>query len=110
MTIVTTLLALLIEAIVGYPDWLFSRMGHPVVWIGRLVSWTDRTLNRESWSGASRKLAGFAAFFIFVGVPAAFAIGLEHALALVPFGFLATAILASTLIAQRSLYMHVARV
>ncbi len=110
MTIVTTLLALLVEAIVGYPDWLFSRVGHPVVWIGRLVGWTETILNRESWSGAGRKLAGFAAFFVFVGVPTALAMGLERALGMVPLGFLATGICASTLIAQRGLYMHVARV
>jgi adenosylcobinamide-phosphate synthase len=110
MSIVTTLLALLIEAAVGYPESLFRRIGHPVVWIGRLIGWCDRTLNREDWSGAHRKVAGFVSLFVFVGIPTTLAVALEHALGLLPLGVVLVAVLASTLIAQRSLYQHVARV
>src|SRR5262245_7374743 len=110
MSIVTTLLALLIEAVAGYPESIFRRIGHPVVWIGRLIGWCGRALNREGWSGAHRKLAGFVSLFIFVGIPTTLALGLEHVLGLAPLGVLLVAVLASTLLAQRSLYMHVERV
>jgi adenosylcobinamide-phosphate synthase len=110
MSIVTTLLALLIEATFGYPESLFRRVGHPVVWIGHLIGWCDRTLNREDWDGALRKFAGFVSLFVFVGIPTTLAVALEHALGLVPLGVLLVAVLASTLLAQRSLYQHVARV
>ena len=30
-------IALLIERLVGYPQWLVDRIGHPVIWIGNLV-------------------------------------------------------------------------
>jgi adenosylcobinamide-phosphate synthase len=110
MSIVVTLLALLTEAIIGYPDWVVKRVGHPVTWIGRLVEWCDRTLNRESWSGERRRLAGFAALLPIVGIPAGVAFGLEYVVFLLPFGIVAAGLLASTLIAQRSLYAHVARV
>lgn len=110
MSIITTLLALLIEAIAGYPDWLFRRIGHPVVWIGCLICGTDKILNRADWRGAYRKLAGLLAMIVFVGVPTAAAFGLEHALSFVPFGVVVGGVAASALIAQRSLYEHVARV
>jgi adenosylcobinamide-phosphate synthase len=110
MSIVVTLLALLVEAIVGYPDWAVKRVGHPVIWIGRLIVWCDRTLNRESWSGVPRRLGGFAALLLIVGIPAGVAFVLERVVFLLPFGILIAGLLASTLVAQRSLYMHVARV
>ena len=36
-----TFLALLTEAIVGYPDWLVQTIGHPVTWMGRLIGILD---------------------------------------------------------------------
>jgi adenosylcobinamide-phosphate synthase len=105
-----TLLALLIEAAVGYPDRLFRAIGHPVTWIGRLIGTLDRTLNHESASNASRRRAGAAALLIVVASTAAAALVVERTLLLLPLSMLATAIIAGTLIAQRSLYLHVARV
>src|SRR6188474_1055545 len=104
MNIVVTLLALLIEAIVGYPDRLVKCIGHPVIWVGRLIDWLDRTLNRENFSAPCRRRAGFAALLVLVGIPAVLAFGLERGLLLMPFGWAVVGLLASTLIAQRSLH------
>jgi adenosylcobinamide-phosphate synthase len=107
--------ALLIEALVGYPDRVARAIGHPVVWIGALIGVLDRVLNRASMSGAARRTAGVAAILVIVAVSAGVAYALERTLVLLPFGFLSfafilLAIVASTLLAQRSLYAHVARV
>jgi adenosylcobinamide-phosphate synthase len=110
MAIVLTLLALLIEAIVGYPDRLARAIGHPVTWIGRLLSILDRTLNRETDSRPARRAAGTIAILVVVGVVVTVALALERGLGLLSFGVVGTALLASTLIAQRSLYDHVMRV
>jgi adenosylcobinamide-phosphate synthase len=83
---------------------------HPVMWLGRMIDWLDVTLNRETSSGGRRKVAGFAAAFLIVFVPAAAAYAVESALLLLPYGFVIVAVLASSLIAQRSLYEHVDRV
>lgn len=40
-----TLCALLTEGLIGYPDAVFQRIGHPVTWIGRLITALDRWLN-----------------------------------------------------------------
>jgi adenosylcobinamide-phosphate synthase len=108
MSIVITLLALLIEATLGYPEAVLAAIGHPVTWIGRLIGWLDETLNRGR--EASRKSAGFIAAILIVAMPGAIAWAIEALFLLLPFGFIAVAILASTLIAQRSLHEHVARV
>jgi len=103
-------MALLIEASFGYPDLLARIISHPVIWLGRLIGWLDLTLNRESHSKANRKLAGFIAALCIVAVPAVMAFGVERGLLAFPFGFVVVAAAASTLLAQRSLYDHVARV
>ncbi len=110
MAVALTLLALLIELAVGYPDRLFRAIGHPVTWIGRLIGLLDRLLNHESMSDASRRAAGVAAVLILIVVVAGVAFALERSLLLLPFGIVAAAIVASTLIAQRSLHQHVVRV
>jgi adenosylcobinamide-phosphate synthase len=110
MAVALTLFALLIELAVGYPDRLFRAIGHPVTWIGRLIGLLDRMLNHESMSDASRRAAGVAAVLILIVVVAGVAFALERSLLLLPFGIVAAAIVASTLIAQRSLHQHVVQV
>jgi len=95
---------------IGYPDALVRRIGHPVIWVGSLIGWLDRTLNRESSSDGRRRLAGFVALFVLIAIPSIVAFGLERGLLAVPFGFVAIGLLASTLLAQRSLHSHVVRV
>src|SRR5471030_371648 len=107
MSIAITLLALLVEATFGYPDRVLRAIGHPVMWLGRLIEWLDITLNRGTSTGARRKVAGFVAAFLIVFIPAAVAYAIESSLLLLPYGFVIVAVVASSLIAQRSLYEHV---
>src|SRR5215831_16436236 len=110
MSAVLTLLALLIEDAFGYPDWLAQRIGHPVTWIGRLIDVLDLRLNRDGDDPARRRAAGVLALFIIIAItgPAAFLIA--RGVLFLPFGLVLVAVLASTLLAQRSLYAHVERV
>ena len=55
MSVLTAFLSLAIERPLGYPDRLFRAIGHPVTWIGALISCLDRTLNRAA-DVASRKI------------------------------------------------------
>ncbi len=103
-------LALAVDAAVGDPDRIWRRWPHPVVWFGGVIGWLDRGMNRASDSFALRRAAGVVALVavlaLFVGAAAALHLALRHA----PFGFLAEALIASVLIAQNSLWRHVARV
>ena len=105
-----TLLALLFEAAFGYPDWLAQRIGHPVAWIGRLIETLDLRLNRESDDPARRRAAGVLALFIIIAITGTAAFLIARGLLFLPFGLVLVAVLASTLLAQRSLYAHVERV
>jgi adenosylcobinamide-phosphate synthase len=109
-TLAVVLMALAFDAVIGDPDWLWRRFSHPVVWIGGAIDRLERFSNRETWSQAQRKLAGV--FVVFCLVAGAGFIGFFVATGLrqTGVGLVAEALLASTLIAQRSLYQHVRRV
>ncbi|MGA2127873.1 MAG: adenosylcobinamide-phosphate synthase CbiB [Xanthobacteraceae bacterium] len=110
MSPLLALLALLIEVVVGYPDRLVRAIGHPVTWIGALIAALDRMLNRETLGDAARQAAGGVAVLVLLVVVVGVAVLLERGLLLLPYGVVAVALLASTLIAQRSLHRHVADV
>jgi adenosylcobinamide-phosphate synthase len=117
MSIETPLLILLaalgLEAAFGYPQRLIPLIGHPVIWIGALISRLDRNLNRATMPDSARRLNGVAALGILLALTILPAWGLQYLL-LVHLPWFAAivllAVLASTLIAQRSLDTHVAAV
>jgi adenosylcobinamide-phosphate synthase len=110
MSVALALIAMLIELCFGYPERVASAAGHPVTWIGRLIGALDRLLNRETVRAIARRAAGIVAVLILIVVVGTVAFVAEHELLRLPFGFLAVGLLASTLIAQRSLHRHVADV
>ena len=101
---------MLIELCLGYPLALHCAIGHPVTWMGRLIAWLDRALNRETATMQARRAAGVAAVLILLAIVGALAFLVQSALLRLPFGILAAALVASTLVAQRSLHRHVADV
>ncbi|WP_284759818.1 adenosylcobinamide-phosphate synthase CbiB [Agrobacterium sp. fls2-241-TYG-188a] len=100
-------LSLLIERLVGYPDWLFQRIGHPVTWIGSLIALLDKKWNRQDDSFLRRKAMGLAALAIFLGLTLLIALGLQSLLLALPFGLILVALLGASLPAQKSLEQHV---
>jgi adenosylcobinamide-phosphate synthase len=109
MAVTTALLALVIEAAVGYPPLLLRAFGHPVTWMGAMIGALERRFNRAA-SARVRRSAGLAVLAAVVGTAFALAFAVERMLLSLPFGTFAVALLASTLVAQRSLHDHVARV
>jgi adenosylcobinamide-phosphate synthase len=103
-------LALLIELMLGYPDWLVRSIGHPVTWMGRLIEALDHKLNHDQDAPARRRAAGAIAVVALITVAGVVGFALQHNLPRLPFGLLVLAVLASTLLAQRSLNAHVAQV
>ena len=100
---------MLIELGIGYPQRLVSVVGHPVTWIGALIGWLDRLLNR----GAAiplRRAAGILAVVVVLALVGAIAWLAQWQLLRLPFGILIIAGLAGTMIAQRSLHRYVANV
>jgi adenosylcobinamide-phosphate synthase len=110
MSVALALIAMLIELGLGYPERVLSTIGHPVTWIGRLIGALDHRLNREAASAAEQRATGIVAELIILIVVGVVAVVVAHELSRLPFGILATGLLASALVAQRSLYRHVADV
>ncbi|MDW6020538.1 adenosylcobinamide-phosphate synthase CbiB [Mesorhizobium sp. BAC0120] len=103
-------LSLLLELAFGYPDRLFKAIGHPVTWIGSLISLLDRRLNSQFDSPRLRQTMGMLALAILLVAAIVPALLIESIFSLIPFGIIATAIPASSLLAQKSLAEHVGRV
>nr|CAD6596000.1 cobalamin biosynthesis protein CobD [Rhizobium sp. TCK] len=100
-------LALLTERIFGYPDWVYRLIGHPVTWIGKLISALDARWNREGDTPSHRRLWGIFALAVVLAVVVSLSLLLESLLLAVPFGFILVVLVAASLPAQRSLEQHV---
>ncbi|MBZ9807775.1 adenosylcobinamide-phosphate synthase CbiB [Mesorhizobium sp. BR1-1-9] len=107
MSVLIAFLSLAVESALGYPDWLFRAIGHPVTWFGRLISFLDRRLNRATDPDALRRQRGVRALLVIVLVPALIGLCVQTLLGFVPLGLFITALLATSFLSQRSLYEHV---
>ena len=67
ITITALLLALAIDRLVGWPDWLYRRLSHPVVAMGYLISWHDKRLNKTHYADGVRRLAGVVTVIMICG-------------------------------------------
>ena len=91
--------ALLLDAALGEPKWLWDRFPHPAVLMGRAVAWAEGRLNR----GENRRLRGVAAM---AGLGLG-AMGLGWLIHALPDGGVVEIIAAAILLAQKSLVQHV---
>ncbi|SDI72778.1 adenosylcobinamide-phosphate synthase CbiB [Aliiruegeria lutimaris] len=96
------LLALALDAVLGEPQWLWSRLPHPAVVMGRAVGWVDRSFN----TGNHRRVKGTLSLLALVLLAGLLGWALQ---AWIP-GQLADIIVVAILVAQKSLVQHVAAV
>jgi adenosylcobinamide-phosphate synthase len=104
------LVAMVVDALVGWPGVLFARIGHPVTWIGGLISALDARWNRPSEMPTRRRAAGVAAALIVILLAAGVGWLVQKAM---PSDWRAVVLLGAIawpLVALRSLYDHVAAV
>jgi len=104
------LAALVVDAIVGDPDWLWRRLPHPVVWIGKLISLFDRLFNKTNHAPGRRKLGGVLTLVALVVIAVLTGVGLQAAADILPYGEALTVAVCAVFLAQNSLYRHVAAV
>jgi len=96
-------LALILERLIGYPKPLLGGIGHPVIWMGKLIDLLDRRLNHPNDPPQRRKVAGvfsLALLLLATLIPTAIAGGLLRQL---PGGWIIEAVLATSLLAQKEL-------
>ncbi|MEM1236153.1 MAG: adenosylcobinamide-phosphate synthase CbiB [Pseudomonadota bacterium] len=93
----TLALALILDALLGEPKWIWDRIPHPAVLIGRAIGWADATFNK----GQNRTAKGVILLIALVLV------SIIIGSAIADLGWWAEAIMAAILLAQRSLADHV---
>ncbi|MBO9413687.1 MULTISPECIES: adenosylcobinamide-phosphate synthase CbiB [unclassified Ruegeria] len=89
--------ALCLDAALGEPDWLWSRVKHPAVMIGNVIGALDKRLNH----GAHRRLKGVGVVILLV----VGALGIGWGISLL--GAVVQIIACAILLAQKSLVAHV---
>ena len=102
--------AMAVDALLGWPSWLFAWIGHPVTWLGRLIGAIDSGWNRSADPPALRRAAGVAGALLVIATSVAIGWLLQS---LLPWGWVQIAlvgVLAWPLVALRSLHDHVAAV
>lgn len=104
------LAALLLDAAFGEMNFLFGRIGHPVQWLGSLIAALETRLNRPQRSARARRVRGALTVALVAGLAGLAGILILGYTRRHSWGWALEALLASLLVAQRSLYDHVAAV
>lgn len=100
----TTLIAAVVEGIFGYPERTYRLIKHPVVWQGNFITALDRGLNRQTASRSVRIASGGVATVALSVMPSVCAMLVARLSRSNP---VVCGVLASSCVAQRSLYEHV---
>jgi adenosylcobinamide-phosphate synthase len=104
------LVAMSVDTLVGWPDALFARVGHPVTWLGSLIGALDAQWNRASDTPVMRRMAGVVAALIVIALAASVGWLVQAAMPSDWRGVVLTGVLAWPFVALRSLYDHAAAV
>ena len=101
------LCALALDAWIGWPAFLFDRIGHPVSWLGKLIARFDKTLNRRDWHLATRRLMGVITALFLIG--GCFFLGLFFQILFGDgvLGFVLSVLIVWPLLAVNSMFTHV---
>lgn len=102
-----TLVALAIDAAVGWPNALYRRVGHPVGLFARIIDGCEGRWNVGSQSEGARRVLGIVTVLILVGIAGGGAWLLQSLLLALPNGWIGVAVLAWPALAQHSLFAHV---
>lgn len=99
--------AIAIDLALGWPDWLYKRIGHPVTWIGALIARLEKGWN---FKGRLRRLRGVLVALAVIGTTVVIASAVQLWLPAGWPGVLIGGILAWPFVALRSMHDHVAAV
>ncbi|NQY97249.1 MAG: cobalamin biosynthesis protein CobD [Henriciella sp.] len=98
------------EVALGWPNWLYRRIAHPVVWIGGMINAFEARLNCNAHPPAIQYVFGAFTAIITITAATGVAIVISHALPNSWWGTALEALIASSLLASRSLYEHILNV
>ena len=102
-------LALAVEAVIGWPDALHRRIGHPVGAFAAIIAWCEKTWNRPESAEGWRRLAGILCVLLLLILAVGGGLLLEQGLRLVAgrWAWIGITLMAVPGMAAGSLYRHV---
>ena len=100
-------LALILDGIIGDPQWLWRKIPHPVSWVGGLIGFMDKKFNRGGAPERSRFIAGLWVSTVILLLAVAFGYGLAQLKFYVTWGGFVEIACVTILLAQKSLFLHV---
>jgi adenosylcobinamide-phosphate synthase len=101
------LAALLVEAAIGYPAFIYRAIGHPVTWMGALLAGLETRLNRPAAPDSQRRALGSLTLAVLLAAAAGAALALDRISSLGSIGVGVLTLATTSLLAQRSLHAHV---
>ena len=110
MFLTSIVIAASIDILIGWPNWLYLKIGHPVTWIAILINFFDTSLNKPKNDSFSRKLGGLASVVVIVGSLTILTHFIQDYLDHGLFKTIFIAILCWPFLAIKSMYEHVKRV
>ena len=99
------LVGLCVDILIGWPDWLYRRIGHPVTWMGHVIALCDRKLN--DGLPDQRRQAGHVTLRLVLLLTIVPALVVQFLLPATLIGILLGGLLAWPFIAARSMWTHV---
>ncbi|BBD02048.1 MULTISPECIES: adenosylcobinamide-phosphate synthase CbiB [Sphingobium] len=102
-------LALAVEAVIGWPNALHRRIGHPVGAFAAIIAWCEKTWNRPESAEGWRRLAGILCVLLLLILAVGGGLLLEQGLRLVAgrWAWIGITLMAVPGMAAGSLYRHV---
>src|SRR3546814_12297162 len=100
------LLALALDAAIGWPQAIYRRVGHPVGIFARAILWCELRWNLQSRTQISRRVSGVGTVLMLVALAGGVGAVLQYGMLVLagPWAWTLIALLAVTGLAQRSLY------
>lgn len=102
--------ALLLDALLGDPEWLWRRLPHPITLIGHLIDYSDRQFNLPDTTSSTRRRLGVMVLLLLLAGAIVFGMVLSFLLKILPFGWVVEVLIVAIFLAQNSLCQHVGRV
>ncbi len=108
-TLISLLIAIIADAIIGDPDFLWRRIPHPVVWIGRAIGMLDHSFNSKK-DNIFNKFMGLLSISIVLLPAMLFGALIQARAQLSEFWFVVQIVIVTVLLAQNSLISHIGKV
>lgn len=96
-------LALLLERWFGYPQRLVELIGHPVIWMGRFISFMERGVDKRQRTPRQRRDAGIFTLAMLLLVTLTITLAVQQVLRSMPLGWVLEIMLATPFLAQKEL-------